>query len=62
MRIYKCSMEFRIPAVDQSHWSIQYNYDLIWSRTVWHADPVYYYYTLQVGCHKETDSAHLVVE
>ena len=28
MRIYKCSMGFRIPAVDQSHWSIEYNYDL----------------------------------
>ena len=29
MRIYKCSMGFRIPAVDQSHWSIEYNYDLM---------------------------------
>ena len=26
-RIYKCSMGFRIPAVDQSHCSNQYNYD-----------------------------------
>ena len=34
MRIYKCSMGFRIPAVDQSHWSIEYNYDL--SCNMWY--------------------------
>ena len=34
MRIYKCSMGFRIPAVDQSHWSIEYNYDLIHCQTI----------------------------